>query len=210
MLVYARRGLMLSLVLALAGCSGIGSGGASPTLSQSGAAGAADTASNQTLSDRTVSAALDLAPEVAGGREIARKLSFRPNAKSSPVLINFVSNGPAQGGVPCIDCVNGASSGDNVGLTGPSSYVYTGSAWQYSLSFTDLTYKGKCKLAWAITSGNKTVDSFAVTLNLTSSGGFVLYAVNRSRPKYSGSATLTGKITCGSTSQSVQAPIEFQ
>jgi hypothetical protein len=125
-------------------------------------------------------------------------------------LINFVSDGPAQGGVPCINCVNGASSSDNIGLTGPSSYVPTGATWQYSLSFTDISYKGKCKLAWAITSGKKVIDSFSATLNLTSSGGFVLYALNRARPNYSGSATLAGKITCGSTSQMVQAPLEFQ
>ncbi len=82
--------------------------------------------------------------------------------------------------------------------------------WQYEMSFTDISYKGKCKLAWAITNGNKTIDSFSTTLNLTSSGGFVLYAVDRNRPKYSGPATVTGKVTCGKTSASLQAPLQFQ
>jgi hypothetical protein len=199
MLVYARRGLLLSIVAALAACSGTASTGTSPALSE---ARPAVNAAHAT--------ALDSAPEVNGGREITRRLSFSPNAKATPVLINFVSDGPAQGGVPCIDCVSGASSSDNVGLTGPSSYIPTGDTWQYSLSFTDISYKGKCKLAWAITSGKKVVDSFSVTINLPSSGGFVLYAQNRSRPKYSGSATLTGKVTCGSTAQMAQAPLEFQ
>jgi hypothetical protein len=200
MFVYVRRGLLLSLVAALAACSGVGNPGTSPALSEAGPVNAVQVAS----------AALDSAPEVNGGREITQRLSFSPNAKASPVLINFVSDGPAQGGVPCINCVNGASSSDNIGLTGPSSYIPTGDTWQYSLSFTDISYKGKCKLAWAITSGKKVIDSFSATLNLTSSGGFVLYALNRARPKYSGSATLAGKITCGSTSQMVQAPLEFQ
>jgi hypothetical protein len=201
MLVYARRGLLLSLAAALAACSAIGNGGTSPALSEAGPA---------VNAAQVTAAALDSAPEVSGGRAITRRLSFSPNAKSSPVLINFVSDGPAQGGVPCINCVNGASSSDNIGLTGPSSYIPTGDTWQYSLSFTDLSYKGKCKLAWAITSGKKVVDSFSATVDLKSSGGFVLYAVNRGRPNYSGSATLTGKMTCGSTTQTTQAPLEFQ
>ena len=157
-----------------------------------------------------VGAVLDSAPAVSGGRELFQKLSIRPDANAPSWLINFVANGPAQGGVPCINCVVGASSGDNIGMTGPSSYVFKNSTWQYALSFTDLTFKGKCKLAWAITSGKRTVDSFAATLNLPSAGGFVLYALNRGRPSYSGSATVTGRVTCGKSSQSLQAPIEFQ
>ena len=51
-------------------------------------------------------------------------LAIHPNAGTPPVLMNFVADGPNQGGVPCIDCVNGASSGDNVGMTGPSSYTF--------------------------------------------------------------------------------------
>ena len=199
MLVYARRGLLLAVAAALVACSGNGAGSTSPALSTGAAVTTGDTA-----------AAIDSAPEVAGGREVTQKLSFRPNANSPSILINFVSDGPAQGGVPCINCVNGASSNDNIGLTGPSSYVPSGATWQYTLSFTDITYKGKCKLAWAITAGKKTIDSFSATLTLTSAGGYVLYALNRNRPKYSGAATLTGKVTCGANAQMLQAPLEFQ
>jgi hypothetical protein len=95
-------------------------------------------------------------------------------------------------------------------MAGPSSYVFSGSRWQYALSFTNISYKGKCKLAWAITAGKRTIDSFAATLNLATSGGFVLYALNRSRPKYSGAATLTGKVSCGKNTPSLQTPLEFQ
>jgi hypothetical protein len=200
MFLFTRRALFLSLVVALAACSAANEGGTTPS------AGLSQTLSTQS----NVDAVLESAPEVAGGREVTQKLSIRPNASSPAILINFVSDGPNQGGVPCINCVNGASSSDNIGMTGPSSYIPAGAAWQYTLSFTDVSYKGKCKLAWAITSGKKTIDSFAVTLNLTSSGGFVLYALARNRPKYSGAATLTGKVTCGKENQSVQAPLQFQ
>ena len=74
--------------------------------------------------------------------------------------MNFVADGPNQGGVPCIDCVNGASSSDNVGMTGPSSYVRTNFVWQYAISFTDISYKGKCKVTWTIAAGKKTIDTF--------------------------------------------------
>jgi hypothetical protein len=184
MSVYTRRVLFLSLIVALTACSAAGGGTATPSAGYT--------------------------HEVAGGHEVFRPLSIRPNANSPAILINFVSNGPAQGGVPCIACVSGAQSNDNVGLTGPSSYVPTGSVWQYALSFTDLTYKGKCKLAWTITAGKKTIDSFSTTLKLTSSGGFVLYGVDRNRPKYSGAATLTGQVTCGEAKPSLQVPLEFE
>ncbi len=159
---------------------------------------------------RSVDQILDTAPDVSGGREFFSKRAMHPDAGAPAILINFVSDGPAQGGVPCISCVEGVSSNDNVGLTGPSSYIPSGAVWQYSISFTDIHYKGKCKVAWAITSGKKTIDSFSASFNLTSEGGFALYALNRNRPKYSGGATLTGKVTCGSSKPSLKAPLWFQ
>jgi hypothetical protein len=180
--VYARHVLFLSLV-ALVACSSPTQGGATPSIVQTNS---------------------------ASGHEVFQKLSIRPNANLPATLINFVSNGPAQGGVPCINCVTGAQTHDNVGLSGPSSYVPTGAVWQYTLSFTDLAYKGKCKLDWSITSGKKTIDTFSATVNLTSAGGFVIYGVDRNRPKYSGAATLTGKYTCGKDTQSTQAPLQFE
>lgn len=202
MLVFTRRGLFLPLVVALAACSGAGGGGATPS-----------TGSNQTLSTQpTLAAVLESAPEATGGREVFRKLAIHPDAKAPAILINFVANGPNQGGVPCINCVDTASSSDNIGMTGPSSYVLSNFTWQYALSFTDLKYAGKCKLAWAITSGKKTIDSFSATLNIPGSaeGGFVLYAIARSRPNYSGPATLTGEVTCGKDKQSLQVPLQFE
>lgn len=198
MLVFTRRGLFLSLVMALVACSTANEGATVPV------------GYGQSPSTPSLDAILDSAPEVAGGRAVIKSLSIPQKTKAPAILINFVSDGPDQSGVPCIGCVSGAETSDNIGLTGPSSYVPSGATWEYALSFTDISYKGKCKLAWAITSGKKTIDSFSATLKLTSSGGFVLYALGRSRPKYSGPATLTGKVTCGKGSQSLQAPLHFQ
>jgi hypothetical protein len=184
---YTRRGLVLSFALVIAACS---SGGSATTPAMTG---------NQ------------ITPAVVGGRLVFQKLSVQPDAGAPPLMMNFVANGPAQGGVPCINCVNGASTSDNVGMTGPSSYVLSNTYWQYAISFTDVSYKGKCKVSWTIvSSGKKTIDSFSASFNLTSAGGFVLYALNRSRPKYSGSATLTGKYACGKNTGSTQEPLYFQ
>jgi hypothetical protein len=82
--------------------------------------------------------------------------------------------------------------------------------WQYSMSFTDITFTGNCKLAWSIAAGNKVLDSFSQKTTLKEAGGFVLYGFNRNRPKYSGSAVLMGEVTCGAGSQKTQASLYFQ
>lgn len=186
--IYARRGFFLSLALAMVACAGLGQN-ATPSFGE----------------ERTVSSQSTL-----HGVFVFQKAAIRPDAGAPALMMNFIANGPNQGGVPCIDCVSGASSSDNVGLTGPSSYVLSNTYWQYAISFTDVSYKGKCVVSWTIASGKKRIDSFSASLNLTSSGGFVLYAVARSRPKYSGPATLTGKYVCGKSAGSTQEPLYFQ
>jgi hypothetical protein len=214
MLAHTRRWVLLPLIALLVSACGAGSAGtsASPALSgQGGASNAASVGSDDAVSAQTAIAALDSAPVVSVGRALIRPIRIAPNVKAKPWLINFVSAGVAQSGVPCISCVSGAQTQDNIGLTGPSSYVPSGSEWQYSLSFTDISFTGKCKLSWAITAGKKVVDKFAATLNLPSAGGFVLYALNRARPAYSGAALLTGTVSCGTTgTQKTQAPLYFQ
>jgi hypothetical protein len=189
MLIYTRRGLVSLLALGLAACAGAGQTGTTPFGS------AAQTVHSESTT---------------GGVLVFQRASIRPDAGAPALMMNFVANGPNQGGVPCINCVYGASSSDNVGLTGPSSYVLSNTYWQYSISFTDVSYKGKCKVSWTIKSGKKTVDSFSASFNLTSSGGFVLYAMARSRPNYSGPATLTGTYACGKNSGSTQEPLYFE
>jgi hypothetical protein len=165
------------------------------------------------VSSRTIEDALDSAPVVTGqGRMAIAPSRVRPDASKAPAfLISFVGAGEAQSGVPCIDCVSGAQTGDNVGLSGPGNYVPSAATWQYTLAYTNIKFKGKCTLAWAITNGADVVDKFSVSLKLTQTGGFVLYGLNRVRPKYSGPAELTGRVTCGSApAQTAQAPMLFQ
>jgi hypothetical protein len=190
MLNYTRSVLFFSLAFGLAACAGAGQSGTTPS---SGVSEALRTESG------------------SAGVLVFKKASLRAEAGASPLLMNFVANGPAQSGVPCIDCVNGAGSSDNIGLTGPSSYVLSDATWQYAISFTDISYEGKCTVSWEIvSSAKKTIDHFSASFNLDSSGGFVIYAVNRGRPKYSGAATVTGKYACGKNSGSTKEPLYFQ
>ncbi|HLY01657.1 MAG TPA: hypothetical protein VKR56_04085 [Candidatus Cybelea sp.] len=189
MLIYTRRSLFFLLAFGLVACASAGQTGSTPFAS----------AVNRVHS-----------LSAASGVLVFQKASIRPEAGAPALMMNFVANGPNQGGVPCIDCVSGASSGDNVGLTGPSSYVLSNTYWQYEISFTDISYKGKCKVSWTIKSGKKMIDSFSASFNLASSGGFVLYAISRSRPNYSGPATLAGKYLCGKNSGSSQEPLYFE
>lgn len=212
----ARRCLAMSLVaLLLSACSGgmVGSSTPSASSNQSDRASTSSSgADDLVLSMQTAKAALDAAPLVTSpGRALMGRIPIRPNAKAAAFLIDFVAAGEAQGGVPCISCVNGASTGDNIGLTGPVNYVPKGGTWQYTLSFSVLKLDTKCKLAWAITSGKKVIDSWSVDLKVKGKGGYVVYGLNRPWPSYSGSALLTGKVTCGKAgSQTTQAPLYFQ
>ena len=187
MFLRTRRIFVLSSVLALAACASAGPAATTP------AAGADQTRY-----------------EAFGGQMVFHKVAIHPNAGAPPLIMNFVADGPNQGGVPCIGCVSGATTSDTVGMTGPISYVLSNTYWQYAISFTDLTYKGKCKLAWSITAGKNTIDSFSASLNIPNAGGFIIYALARSRPKYSGAATLTGGYTCGKNKGSAQAPLYFE
>lgn len=197
-MAFRSRNFFIVAAAVLAACSGA-AGGSVP----------ANVTAQSAPAQRTLDQILDAAPPVVG-RALIRKLSIHPNANAPAFLMNFLADGPNQAGVPCIDCVEGASTSDNVGMTGPYSYVAPNFVWQYTISFSDISYKGKCKLAYAIVSGTKkTIDSFSATLDLKTDGGFVLYSVARARPKYSGPATLTGKVTCGKASQSLQVPLQF-
>ncbi len=210
-----RRCFLLSAVaLLLSACSG-GLGGASTPSGSSAESASSSTSAvsnDVALSTQTALAALDSAPLVSGpSAGVTHWFPIHPDAKGPSFLIDFVAAGPAQGGVPCISCVNGASTQGNIGLTLPVNYVAKGATWQYSEAFSVLKLDTKCKLAWAIADGKKVIDSFAVTLKIKGTGGIVLYGLNRTRPTYSGPAELTGKVTCGKAgSQTTQAPLYFE
>ncbi len=156
-----------------------------------------------------VAAPVDGASFAAPSRVLFRPLAFTPHAAQA-ILLDFVATGPAQGGVPCTGCVEGVSNGDSVGLTGPSNLVPKHGVWQYVLAFTDVSYKGSCTLTWTIAGGAKTIDTFSARVKIPQAGGWYLYGTNRNPETYSGPATLTGKVACGSHKQSTTAPMAFQ
>jgi hypothetical protein len=160
-----------------------------------------------------VQRALDAAPRQTGGARLAfvslRETQASPDTVPA-FLVNFVAAGPYQTGVPCYKCVKGAQTTFNIGLSAPYNYVTSGSTWQYVASFTTVTFAGSCKIAWTITSGQKVIDSFSTTATGVVAHGSYIYGFNRTRPTYSGAATLSSKVTCKAGSQTATAPMYFQ
>lgn len=209
-----RCAFVILVALLVSACSGVSEGTSTPAApAQSDAASPLAFGTGQmTESARTAIAALASAPDAGTpARALFKLLTMHPDKSSMPWLMNFVASGPAQGGVPCIGCVQGAQTNDNVGITGPQNYVSKGAVWQYTIAFTNIAFTGSCKLAWAIASGKTVVDSFSLKISIPQAGGYIVYAQNRPRPKFSGSAVLTGEVTCGKgPSQMAQAPMVFQ
>ena len=188
MRLFSRLGLFALPWLVLCACSGVVTGSGPAAVPEQASANGASYA--------------------VPSRVLFHPLAFTPHAAQA-ILVDFVASGPAQGGVPCTGCVNGAG-GDTIGLTGPSNLVPKHVVWQYSLAFTDVSYKGSCTLTWTIANGAKTIDTFSAKIKIPQAGGWYLFGTNRNPETYSGSATLTGQVACGSHKQSTSAPMVFQ
>ena len=168
-------------------------------------------AAGQSTADafQNVDAVLDSAPQVTlHAVRVGMTIPATSSAKAPKFLLNFVAASEPLGGVPCFSCVNGTEAG-TLGIAVPGNFVPTHSTWNYYLSFTSVSFKGKCTLAWAITSGKKVVDKFSGPATVGSTGVY-FYGASRSRPSFSGSAVLTGKLTCGGKAQTTTAPMQFQ
>ena len=164
-------------------------------------------------SNQTADRALATAPLVPDSfRLFYLPVSARPNGLPN-VITNYVAAGPAQGGVPCFSCVNGAQTSFNIGMTGPYNYVTTNSVWQYTTTITDLSLPNpsKCTFAWAITAGTTKIDSFSIKIGITAPGTYG-YGIDRNPPSpaFHGLALLTAKVTCGSSSDKVTTKLVFQ
>ena len=203
------RVVPICLALLVSACSG--GSVATPAQPVADTAPSLNAAETDALSTKTALAALDSAPDAgAPSRTISRRIAaLRPNAKEPPFIINFVYAGPAIANLPCFGCVSGAP--DGLLLPETNNFIPANtSLWQYGITFSDLTFTGNCKLAWSIAAGKKVLDSFSYKTTIKTAGGFYIYDYNRNRPKYSGSAVFTGKVTCGAGSQTTQTSLYFE
>lgn len=169
-------------------------------------------ASWQALSARTAAAAAERAPETVGVLHVLHMPApARPLAASSSFIINFVAAGINAGGLPCFDCVNGAS-GFTFGLPGPFNYVYTNTYQQYNVTWTNISFAGNCKVSVATASGKTKIQSASATVKgITSGLGTYDYAFPLEHPSsYSGPAVLTGEVKCGSETQTTTASLIYE
>jgi hypothetical protein len=164
-----------------------------------------------TSEDAMIQAALDSAPNDSGWTFAAAPLAVAPKVKTPKVLLNFVATGYPADGLPCFTCVKKVTTKDNVGLPGPFNYVFHGDAWQYIISYTDISFKGNCEVAIAITSGKKVIDKFATSADDNKPEFYYLYWDTRRFPAFSGLATVTADLSCpGTGKQKTSAPIVFE
>lgn len=199
-----KRSLLLVFVVAATGCGGSAMS-AAPTV-----AGAARVRPAN-VEDATIQNALDSAPDDPGFASSTRQFSVEPNAKAPAILMNFVATGFPYRGLPCFTCVKGVQTKDNIGLPGPYNDIPRGDHWMYTASYTDVSYKGNCKLAVAITNKSKTIDKFSTTAKNNKPTYYYMYWDTRKFPKYSGPATVTASLTCGSVgTQKTSASIFFE
>lgn len=166
------------------------------------------------ISTQTALAALDSAPAVRDEPGIAWirfPVPVRPDASAPAFIISFVEAGLAQTGVPCFNCVSGAQTSNNIGLTGPYNYIASGEVAQYTGAYTNLSNTGNCTFSWAIAAGKTKLDSFSYVLKTPSKDGSYTVGFNRNRPSYSGPAVLTMKIACvGSGAQTTKTTLYYE
>lgn len=194
--------LLLLFVLVAAGC-----GGATTSPTVSGPA-RVQPASGE---GATIQNALDSAPNDPAWTSSAQHVPVAPNAKAPAILMNFVATGYPYKGLPCFTCVKGVQTKDNIGLPGPYNDVTHGDRWLYTVSYTDVSFKGNCSLAVAITAKNKTIDTFATTAKNNKPEFYYLYWDSRKFPKYSGPATVTASLSCpGAGTQKTSAQMFFE
>jgi len=136
---------------------------------------------------------------------------LRPKAAAPAIIMNFVATGYPYKGLPCFSCVANVGTKDNVGLPGPYNAVTHGDRWLYTVSYTDLGFKGNCKLAVAITAKNKVVDKFSTTAKKNKPNFYYLYWDSRKFPNYSGLATVTASLSCpGAGTKKTTAQMFFE
>jgi hypothetical protein len=198
-----KRLLLVFPLVAICGCMSSPVG--TPAVPSMAAGQSAEQASSQSI-DAILDSAPQITPHVVKGPGWVAPATA--SAKSSTFLLNFVAASVPINGLPCFNCVNGTEAG-TLGMPIPGNYVTANSEWVYYISYTSISFKGKCKLAWAITSGKKVIDKFGAHVPIGSFGVYFYYYA-RTHPKYSGPATLTGKATCGGKSQTATAPLVFQ
>lgn len=193
-------GASVASALLLAGCSG---GNGTPPTSTVHSEPAMSNSSFEDLSFQTALNTSDASESIATPvRTVSRAMpqALLAGSASEPlILATMVETGLNQTGVPCINCVSGAQTSANVGLTYPLSYVAaTVPSLQYVFFFSDFNFTGKCKFSVTVTAGTTVLFNAPFSLNVTP--GFQTYsATGGSRPSYTGPALLVGKIVCPHT-----------
>jgi hypothetical protein len=169
----------------------------------------------QSWEDQSTATALrgaDTAPNAAAG--LAGHLRPVPRAGTGAratrkFFTNFIATMPTGSGVPCGNCVNGTQTG-TLGIDIPDNDIASGANQTFIVSWTSQTFKGTCIVAVSVASGSTVIESFSHTFTNLPAGGSYIGSFEATPVAYTGPAIAVGKVTCGGTSSSSQAPVVFE
>jgi len=161
------------------------------------------------LTLKTALNALATAPQASGVRG-AFVSSPRPADTGAPLfIVNFVSAGGNQTGVPCINCVEGGAT-PNIGLPMPYNAVGSGTTMTYTLSTSINSASGTCTAAVSVAAGKTKLFAASDKLTGLSGGpGTIELWFTQAPITYTGVAILAGKLTCNGQTSVVKAPLLF-
>lgn len=152
---------------------------------------------------------LAAAPAAPGVRVAYIRSPRKPDAGAPSFIVNFVTAGWSQTGVPCINCVAGGAT-PNLGLPAPYNAAGAGTTMQYVLSLSINTASGTCTAAVTVAAGNKKLYSASDTLTGLSGGpGTIELFFSQAPISYTGPAIVAGKLTCNGMTGVVRAPVLF-
>jgi len=161
------------------------------------------------LTLRTALNALATAPLASGVRVAYVRSPRQAVPGAPPFIVNFVSAGWSQTGVPCINCVVGGAT-PNLGLPMPYNAVGSGITMTYLLSLSINSASGTCTAAVTVAAGKTKLYAASEKISGLSGGpGTIELWFSQAPITYTGVAMVAGKLTCNGQTGVVRAPLLF-
>jgi hypothetical protein len=162
------------------------------------------------VSYATAMTAMQHAPATLVTWSSARLPAAAPDVATPPMVGSYVATVLNITGTPCFNCVNGSTSG-TFGTGDPLGYVNTTlSALGVLFVYFDVSYTGSCTVSVALTQGTKTLASGSGSASFSPGGVYDSMLKVTRASTWHGTALMTGKLVCGSTTVTNTGHVHFQ
>ncbi len=126
----------------------------------------------------------------------------------STIIPGFLSAGPVESGLPCVDCVNSGNPQSTLGISLPDNYVASGVDMNYVDNLTLLNYSGPCNFTITATNGGTVLFAGKAKVTLVGNASNSI-SVTATLSGYSGPALLTTKVLCDKAAAVSTATLYF-